>query len=70
MRFDQSSPVHLVSESKGGTLSVTDKVRTEILVSNYGFSDPNIGKEVLYYSMEHYIIKLYLKLSKWHIDLF
>ena len=34
-RFDQSSPVHPVSESMGGTLSVTDEVwRTEILVSN------------------------------------
>ena len=38
--FDQSSPVHPVSESRGGTLNVTkSKVRrTEILVSNIGFN--------------------------------
>ena len=43
--FDQSSPVQPVSESRGGTLSVTDgggrrtnEGRTkEILVSNIGF---------------------------------
>ena len=36
--FDQSSPVHPVSESRGGTLSVTKDERTEILVSNFGFN--------------------------------
>ena len=41
-RFDQSSPVQPVSESRGGTLSVTEEEkdegrRTEILVSNFGF---------------------------------
>ena len=39
--FDQSSPVHPVSESRGGTLSVTEKDKgrrtEEILVSNFGF---------------------------------
>ena len=36
--FDQSSPVHPVSESRGGTLRVTkDEGRREILVSNFGF---------------------------------
>ena len=36
--FNQSSPVHPVSESRGGPLSVTkDKGRTEILVSNFGY---------------------------------
>ena len=34
--FDQSSPLHPVSESRGGTLSVTDGAQTEILVSNIG----------------------------------
>jgi hypothetical protein len=34
--FDQSSPVHPVTESRGGTLSVTHGGRTEILVSNIG----------------------------------
>ena len=43
MRFDQSSPVQPVSESRGGTLSVTnerakDKQTKEILVSNFGCS--------------------------------
>ena len=38
--FDQSSPVHPVSEYRGGGLSVTkDEVRSpEILVSNFGFN--------------------------------
>ena len=38
--LDQSSPVHLVSESRGGSLSVTDKRqrrRTEKIVSNVGY---------------------------------
>ena len=37
--FDQSSPVHLVSEPRGGegTVSMTNERRTEILVSNFGF---------------------------------
>ena len=40
--FDQSSPVHLVSESRGGSTSVTDGGRRrrrtkEILVSNIGY---------------------------------
>ena len=36
--FDQSSPVHPVSEYRGGkvTLSVTDERRTEILLTNIG----------------------------------
>ena len=39
--FDQSSPVHPVSESTRGTMSVThrrpdERTRTEILVSNIG----------------------------------
>ena len=38
--FDQSSPVQSVSESRGGTLSITEKFgrRTEILVSNIGYN--------------------------------
>ena len=36
--FDQSSPVHAVSESRGGPLSVTDGRTKEILVSNFGLS--------------------------------
>ena len=35
-RFDQSSPVQPVSESRGGPLSVTDGRTKEILVSNIG----------------------------------
>ena len=46
-RFDQSSPVQPVSESRGGPLNVTDGGRrteesgrrTEILVSNLGYRD-------------------------------
>ena len=38
--FDQSSPVHPVSESRGGPLSVTEHERTkEILMSNIGYRD-------------------------------
>ena len=37
-RFDQSSPVQHVSESRGGSTSVTNKrtEKKEILVSNFG----------------------------------
>ena len=36
--LDQSSPVHPVSDFRGGSLSVTEKDgRTEILVSNIGY---------------------------------
>ena len=34
--FNQSSPVHPVSESRGGNLNVTNGERTKILVSNIG----------------------------------
>ena len=39
MRIDQSSPVQPVSESRGGTLSLTEKEdgQTEILMSNRGY---------------------------------
>ena len=48
--FDQRSPVHPVSESRGGLLSVTDEVRTDgrkssCLIS--GFSDLKITVEKL-----------------------
>ena len=38
-RYSQSSPVHPLSDFRGGPPSVTEKceVRTEILVSNIGF---------------------------------
>ena len=36
LAFDQSTLVHPVSESRGGSLSVTHR-QTEMLVSNIGF---------------------------------
>ena len=57
--FDQSSPVHPVSESRGGSQSVTYERRTdgrteEILVSNFGFNklkqlffSPNTSKKII-----------------------
>ena len=36
--FDKCSPVHPVSESRGGPLSVTEHTCTEILVSYIGYT--------------------------------
>ena len=43
MRFDQSSPLHPVSESRGGTLSVTDGARKSLCLI-LDAKDPAITK--------------------------
>ena len=55
-RFNQSSPVHLVSESRGGSTNLTDGEgqTKEILVSNIGYliaSSSRIFFEILYFGM-------------------
>ena len=57
--FDQSSPLHPVSESRGGTLSVThgrtDGGRTEILVSNIGCLGSHNAKNKYKVSKENWL---------------
>ena len=52
-RFKQSSPVQPVSESRGGLLSVMDKIRrTEILMCNFGCT-VHCGTNIIFWMNEY-----------------